>query len=430
MRRKLSWPFVALIVFSFTVGAVWGFKLIRDRKAEEGRLESEAKLRILAPPGIFSHELLVEFQRREKIEVELSTETFPASLLRRALKSAPGQYDAAIVFHHQVSALRAERKLASLYDNRVKFPISIAPDFRKLPNDRNLMDTAPLLWGLLGTATKKEFEKLKPHAAFWPSALIGLEDQNIQPNAFATKLQPVLGDLDGLEGRMKKGLGAFSEAPTVPLIVSHASLAFSPLKEAGLTYEPLRIGNMPYYPMWILTVAALGEGDLERTRKFVKFLLEPAQNIALVQTARSGASTLRDQPELAVLPKNLQASFFRTFPIDQIMLERDERVRAADEVLEQMVLGAGAKIVKSVESIRPTPTSTPVVSTAPSATPVAAAVVAPVIKRKKTPPPPPVETSGDEVSEATPEASQPPVDTAPAIQPAPTEPSEELPHDD
>lgn len=429
MRRKLSWPFVGLIVFSFTVGAVWGFKLIRDRKAEEGRLESEAKLRILAPPGIFSPDLLLEFQRREKIEVEVSIETFPASLLRRALKSAPGQYDAAIVFHYQVSALRAERKLASLYDNRVKFPISIAPDFRKLPNDRNLMDTAPLLWGLLGNATKKEFEKLKPQAAFWPSPLIGLEEANIQPNAFATKLLPMLGDLDGLEGRMKKGLGAFGEAPLGPLIVSHASLAFSPLKEAGMTFEPLQIGIMVHYPMWILTVAALSEGDLERTRKFVKFLLEPAQNIALVQTVRAGASTLRDQPELAVLPKNLQASFFRTFPIDQILLERDERIRSADEVLEQMVLGAGAKIAKSVEPVRPLPVNTPAVSMPPSAVPVSAAVVAPVVKRNKPPPPAPVETSGDEEGEIK-EAGPPPVETAPTVQPEPTAPSEELPRDD
>lgn len=412
MRSKLSWPFVALIVFAFAVGVGWGFKLIRNRAVEEGRLEAEAKLRILAPPGIFSRDLLLEFQRREKIEVEVSNETFPASLLRRALKSAPGQYDAAVVFHYQVSALRAERKLASLYDTRVKFPIAIAPDFRKLPNDRNLMDTAPLLWGLIGTATKKEFSG-KPQIAFWPSTLIGLEDLAMQPNAFVIKLQPMLGNLNQLEARMKIGLG-YSENPTGPIVVSHSSLEFSPLKEAGLSFEALRSGSHDYYPMWILTVAALSEGDVERTRKLVKFLLEPSQNVALIQNARVGASTLRDQSELAVLPPSLQASYFRKFPIDQILLERDERIRSVDEVLEQMVLGAGAKIVKSVEPLH-----------LASGTP--APPIAPPAKRKKPVATPPPESSGDEETDESDANAQAPIQ--PAIQ-APTAPSEESPHDD
>lgn len=429
MRRKLSWPFISLIAFSFVAGATWGVKLIRDRTKEEGRLESEAKLRILAPPGIFSKELLNEFQRREKIEVELSVETFPASLLRRALKSAPGTYDAALVFHYQVSALRGERKLATLYDTRAKFPTTIAPDFRKLPNDRNLMDTAPLLWGLLGQASKKEFEHMKLQLAFWPSTLIGLEDSAVQPNAFAMKMQLLLGSLDALENHMKKGAGSFAEsAPTGPIVVSHGSLSFSPLKESGLIFEPLRVGTHEYYPMWILTLAALGDGDLERTRKFVKFLLEPAQNIALVQTTRTAASTLREQSELAVLPKALQASYFRAFSIDKILLERDERIRSADEVLEQMVLGAGAKIVKSVEPIK-------TAATIGQATPPPKLAASP---KKKNAGAKPIEASGDEeVSEGSGDSDVvPPGDSvapsapaAPANPPA-TEPSADLPHDD
>lgn len=418
MRRKLPWPFIVVIISSFLFGALWGWKLIRDRAAEEGRLESEAKLRILAPPGLLSHELLVEFQRREKIEIDLSVETFPASLLRRALKSAPGQYDAVFLFHHQVSALRTERKLTSLYDSRVKFPTSIAPDFRKLPNDRNLMDTAPLLWGLLGVASKKELENSKTQIAFWPAPLIGLEDIGVQPGVFASKLQPMLGSFENLEKHMKMGLGGFNEVATTSLLVSHGSLAFSPLKESGLQFGPLRdhVTHEEYYPLWILTIAALSEGDIERTRKFVRFLLEPRQNITLVQNARSGATTLRAQEGLESLPKPLQASYFRQFPINKILVERDERVRSADDVLEQMVLGASLKVPKPNEATKPTATSD--VEEAPVAK----------VKRKSKPTPEP--SSDDEVEE---EAMKPAgASEAPGTPSggAPTAPSEERPHDD
>ena len=437
MRRKFSWPFVALITFSFAIGAFFGLKLLRDRAKAEGRLESEAKLRILAPPGIFSKEILTEFQRREKIEVELSTETFPASLLRRALKSPPGTYDAVLVFHYQVSALRSERKLAGLYDTKVKFPTSIAPDFRKLPNDRNLMDTAPLLWGLLGTATKKEFERGKMRVGFWPSLLIGLEDSAVLSNVFAMKMQPALGSFESLEEEMKKGLGGFTVPPSVPALISHGSLSFSPLKESGLSFEPLhetRAGGREIYPMWILTLVALNEGDLDRTRRFVKFLLDPAQNTALIQHVRAAASTLRDQNELEVLPKELRPAYLRNFSLDKISLERDERVRGADEVLEQLVLGAGAKISKSIEPVK-TPSSE-----LHSAVHLADHLVAdrPIDRRaersvakKKVAPVKPVETSGDEESDDASVDLSPPAaaDAAPPTLPV-TAPSEDSAHVD
>lgn len=411
MRSKLPWPFIIVILCSFIFGAAWGWKLLRNRASEEGRLESEARLRVLAPPGILSHELLVEFQRREKIEVELSVETFPGSLLRRALKSAPGQYDLVLAFHHQVSALRAERKLSPLFDNRVKFPTNIAPDFRKLPNDRNLMDTAPLLWGVLGQATSKEFELMKPKAAFWPSFLIGLEDGETTANAFANKIQPILGGFDQVETQLKKGPGGFTEAPKTPVIVSHASLAFSPFKEMNLRFEPLKVRDREYYPLWILTAVGIADGDIERARKFVRFLLEPAQNIALVQTARVGATTLREQPGLEVLPRNLQAAFFRTFSIDKISVERDERVRNADDVLEQMTLGANLKVAA------PSP-HTRAIEVAPQVG---------IARSKKKPKPTPAPASGDDAQDTVEEAAPP---AAAEPNGAATAPSEQQPLDD
>ena len=412
MRRKLSWPFFIVIFCSFSLGAIWGWKLIRDRAAVEGRLEAEAKIRILAPPGIFTREILVEFQRREKIEVELTTEIFPASLLRRALKSTPGQYDLILVYHHQVTALRVERKLTSLYDSRVKFPTSIAPDFRKLPNDRNLMDTAPLLWGVMGRASKKEIDAAKPKAAFWPSFLIGLEDLNVTPAAFVAKLHTTTGGLAGLEGTMKRGPGGFTDAADSPLIISHGSLAFSPLKELNLQFEPLKAGDHEFYPMWILTAVAMADGDLERSRKFVRFLFEPAQNVALVQSSRVGATTLREQEGLESIPANLQAAHFRTFPIDKILLERDERIRLADELLEQTLLGAAIKVVKVPEVTKPV---------------AEIAVATPRPKPKPKPTPEPSEDAAESMSELNDEAAG---SAAESPAQTPTAPSESIPHDD
>ncbi|CAN5525858.1 hypothetical protein BH10BDE1_BH10BDE1_15030 [soil metagenome] len=396
MRSKLPWPIIIIIICSFIFGAAWGWKLLRDRAFEEGRLEAESRLRVLAPAGILSHEMLVEFQRREKIEVELSTETFPGSLLRRALKSAPGQYDLLLVFHHQVSALRAERKLSALFDNRVKFPTNIAPDFRKLPNDRNLMDTAPLLWGVLGLASKKELDTQKPTVAFWPSFMIGLEDPELSVNAFATKIQPMLGGFDHFEAQLKKGPGGFSEVPISPVVVSHASLAFSPYKEMNLQFAPLKSRDREAYPLWILTAVGVADGDIDRARKFVRFLLEPAQSLALVQTARVGATTLREQPGLETLPKELQASYFRTFPIDKISVERDERVRNADDVLEQMANGANLKAAPTSAHTRPIAGTQAIGPAAPVVKP---AVKATARKAKPTP------SRGDEEQEGSEEVA-------------------------
>ncbi len=426
MRRKLPWPFIIVIFFSFSLGAIWGWKLLRDRAAEEGRLEADAKLRILAPPGLFTREILVEFQRREKIEVELSTETFPASLLRRALKSTPGQYDLIVLFHHQVSALRVERKLTSLYDSRVKFPTSIAPDFRKLPNDRNLMDTAPLLWGVLGRASKKEVDAAKLKVGFWPTFMIGLEDITIPPATFVSKLQGATAGFVGLEDLMKRGPGGFNELVDSPLLISHGSLAFSPLKEANLHFDPIRMDpirngsnqDQEFYPMWILTAAAMADGDLEGARKFVRFLFEPAQNIALVQASRVGATTLREQEGLETLPKNLQASHFRTFPIDKILLERDERVRLADEILEQALLGATLKIVKPTDTPKPQ---------ALAGGDVVQATPRPKPKPKPTPTPEPTEPSEGDLDSS---GDGPSEGGTAAPSGGSTEPSESKPHDD
>lgn len=397
MQRKWHWPFITVILTSFLLGAVWGVKLIRDRAAEEGRLEADAVLNILAPTGFLPKELLIEFQKRERIQVIVHEESFPSALLRRALKASPGQYDAAIVFHYQVSALRNERRMISLYDSRVKFPTNIAPDFRKLPDDRNLMDTAPLQWGLLGTAgtQKEEVSNAKTTAmrfGFWPSILIGGEATDTPTQNFVTTLQASLEDLRPSEP--KSGLTYFLNSkladvelalqPPSSIVVSHGSLAFPPLKEMNLELRPFKSSGQnanlnSSYMLWILTAVAMADGDLERNRKLVRFLLDPVQNLKLVQNAKAGATTLRYQDGFDRLPPALQSSYFRKFPLDKIRIERDERVRQADDLLEQSVLGAAitSKPVAVVETKpSPKPTAKPVAESTPR--PITKSVAKPI----------------------------------------------------
>lgn len=443
MQRKWHWPFITVILTSFLLGAIWGVKMIRDRAAEEGRLEADAVLNILAPTGFLPKELLIEFQKRERIQVILHEESFPSALLRRALKASPGQYDAAIVFHHQVSALRNERRMISLYDSRVKFPTNIAPDFRKLPDDRNLMDTAPLQWGLLGTAgkQKEDVSGTKITAirfGFWPSILIGGEATDVPTQNFVTALHASIEDLR--PGSPKAGLTYFLNSkiaevelallPPSSIAVSHGSLVFPPLKDLNLELRPFKSGSPnatlnSSYMLWILTAVAMADGDLERNRKLVRFLLDPVQNLKLVQHAKAGATTLRYQEGFDRLPPALQSSYFRKFPLDKIRIERDERVRQADDLLEQSVLGAAIAnkpVAKPVVEATPKPMTksiTPPTAAAPKPPPAKPTEVKPTpAKVENTPEPEAVEADSPSVSESDSEES------------SATEPSEEpLPAD-
>lgn len=281
------------------------------------------------------------------------------------------------------------------------------------------MDTAPLLWGLIGLGVPAG-NTAKPKLAFWPSFLIGLDDMSVAPPTFVAKVQAQLGGLQEIEDLMKQGPGGYKGPPTTPIIVSHGSLAFSPLKEAALKFEGLKLADHEVYPLWILTATALADGNVERSRKLIRFLLEPKNNLALVQASRVGATTLREQDGLETLPESLQASYFRKFPIDKILIERDERVRLADEVLEQAALGASIKVAKPVETPKPkmAPPGAPGSDEAPAV--AATPRPKPVAKPKPTPPPEDVHEEESDVVEG----------AAPAAAGDVTAPSESQPHDD
>jgi hypothetical protein len=431
MQRKWHWPLVTVILSSFLLGTIWGVKMIRDRAEKEGRLEADSVLNLLAPNGFLPKEMLLEFQRRERIQVILHEELFPSALLRRALKASPGQFDVAIVFHHQVSALRNERRMLSLYDSRVKFPTNIAPDFRKLPDDRNLMDTAPLQWGLMGIVGKQRDETSSPKISaerlgFWPAIMIGGEVSDVTAQSFVAGLQPSIEDLSpkkaGLTYFLSSDASEVERATHAPsaIAISHGSLAFPPLKELNLELRPIRPSNSTdlkneSYMLWILTAVAMADGDLERSRKLIRFFLDPVQNLKLVQHTKAGATTLRYQEGFGRLPDSLQSSYFRRFPLDKIRIERDERVRQVDDLLEQTILGAAIQ-VKEVSKPTPHPIE-PVKVAKPIIPPPAVVTQPPVIKPE---PPMASEAKVEESNEVDVDTQSAPI-TEPSEEPLPAD---------
>lgn len=352
MSRK--WPYIVVILVSFLFGSLWGWRLIQKRNEQEGRFSPENQLKILAPANLISDSLIQEFQQREKIAVQVTSESSPATLLRKLVKSAPGQFDAAFVFHHQIPSLRVERKLTNLFDSRNRFPTVIAPDFRKLPDDRNLMETAPLMWGVIGVATKKQSNTLPSlweqnrydtHRAaigVWPSWATLFLPPEAAPPELARKFQSILSLRDQFFG-----LGATANAVNVKeltqIIISHGQMEEPEFKTKDGEWTFGSLSSDGRFPLWILTLVAVssetGTENLEPVRKWMRFLMEPAIAKQWILKSHGGATTLKSLED-SDLPAALKASYLRHFPVHDIKLDRDERVRQADEVLEQTMAGA------------------------------------------------------------------------------------------
>ncbi len=393
-----SWPFIIVVLLSFGLGSFWGWRLIQERNEAEGRFIADSHFRLLAPAGLIPNAIVREFEKQERVAVELTSEPSPATLLRKLLKSAPGQFDSAMIFHHQLPSVRTERKLQSLYDSRNRFPIVIAPDFRKLTEDRNLMETAPLLWGFIGLASRKtatparevlslaRWDGKHMTIGIWPSWLTAyLPSPETLPIELIRKISPALHN-------QKSFFETTISSDTNLVVLTHGQMSQEPFQKEW-SFASLDHG----YPLWILTSIAVADGNTEMARKWLHFLLEPAVSRELTMKSRGGASTLRTMEE-ADIPKELKPSYLRSVPIQDVLLDRDERIRQADDLIEQTLAGAqlGA----------PTPTPAP-------------AAPKPVVSRKK-PVNAPIETSGDASGDA---------EEAPS-RPSATAPSEEQSHAD
>lgn len=391
-----SWPFIIVVLLSFGLGSFWGWRLIQERNETEGRFIADSHFRLLAPAGLIPDSIIREFEKQERVAVELTSEPSPATLLRKLLKSAPGQFDSAMIFHHQLPSVRTERKLQSLYDSRNRFPIVIAPDFRKLTEDRNLMETAPLLWGFIGLASRKtatpptreilsqsRWDGKHMTIGVWPSWLTAyLPSPETLPIELVRKISPSL--------RNQKSFFETTVTDETNLaVLTHGQMNQEPFQK-DWSFTSLDHG----YPLWILTSIAVADGNTELARKWLHFLLEPTVSREFTIKSRGGASTLRTMEE-ADIPKELKPSYLRSIPIQDVLLDRDERIRQADDLIEQTLAGA--------QLSAPTPTPLPI---APK----------PVVSRKK-PATAPIETSAktsEHASGQSEEASPPPSATAPS----------------
>lgn len=411
-----SWPFFIVILLSFGLGSFWGWRLIKEKNQAEGRFVADERFRLLIPAGLVPNSLIRDFEKQANVSVELTVESSPATLLRKLLKSVPGQFDGAMIFHHQLPSLRTERKLQSLYDGRYRFPTVIAPDFRRLTDDRNLTETAPLLWGLIGVARRGATTKpltltSQPnwdakHIAVrvWPSWLTAyLPSPESLPVELVRRFGPTLHNQTSF-------FEATVTEETDTAIVTHGQMLLPPFNKDWTLVSYDR-----GYPLWILTFVAVADGNTEVAQKWLRFLLEPAVARELTLKSRGGASTLRSLEE-SDLPKELKPSYLRSIPIQDVLLDRDERIRQADELIEQSLAGARLN---------------PVLAAAPAAQQEIPAKV--IAKRKPTPAKaaeaagPSVVQAGDSAVKATSDAATPAVPNAasPIIPPSATVPSGE-----
>jgi hypothetical protein len=283
------WPLILVIGASFLFGSGYGIYLVQKREAELGRRPVETQLKIIAPPQFLdlNGPAFYNFKTRIRSEVGLDLQIESAEtnlqLLLKALRSAPGTYDAALLFHYQLRPLRHERRLDPLFagpsasgqqrTGLARSPIVIAPDFRILPDGRDLRTGLPLFWGFL------EVQSAAP-VPLWATSL-------------------------------SKGL---------------SSTSITNLKDQKRT-------------LWVLSLVALEGGQWEGVRKLTKALVDesPSLLVALVQ-ASPGRSTFRwsedkkrEIEDLEKWNKDFDPAAFRSVSLLELEMPSDEVLQAFDE---------------------------------------------------------------------------------------------------
>ena len=297
------WPLILVIGASFLFGAVYGIYLVRNREAELGRGPVETKLKIITPPQFIDinspgfHNFKTRIRRDLGLDLEIEVAESNLQLLLKALRSAPGTYDAGLLFHYQIRPLRHERRLDPLFlipgsssdHQRIglsKQPSIVAPDFRILPEGRDLRTALPLFWGFL------EAEKSGP-GAVWATS-------------------------------MSKAIG---KDPATPSSATRRTL-------------------------WVASLVAIEGGQWEAVRELSKALLgeSPSLMFSLVQ-ASPGRSTLRwpdeskrDLEDLERWNKEFDPSAFRDASLLDLEMPSDEVLQALDENREPSKLGREASI--------------------------------------------------------------------------------------
>ncbi|HRK07345.1 MAG TPA: hypothetical protein PLZ57_06215 [Pseudobdellovibrionaceae bacterium] len=143
---------------------------MQKREAELGRGPVETQLKLIAPPQFLDltspafHNFKTRLRTESGIDLQIESAESNLQLLLKALRSAPGTYDAALLFHYQLRPLRHERRLDPLFAGAqasqsqqrtglARPPIVVAPDFRILPDGRDLRTGLPLFWGFLDGAS-------------------------------------------------------------------------------------------------------------------------------------------------------------------------------------------------------------------------------------------------------------------------------------
>lgn len=165
-----KWPLILVIGASFLFGSGYGVFLVQKREAELGRGPVETQLKLIAPPQFLDltspafHNFKTKLRAEAGIDLQVESAESNLQLLLKALRSAPGTYDAALLFHYQLRPMRHERRIDPLFagpqvsqtqqrTGLARPPTVVAPDFRILPDGRDLRTGLPLFWGFIDGAS-------------------------------------------------------------------------------------------------------------------------------------------------------------------------------------------------------------------------------------------------------------------------------------
>lgn len=346
---KWRWPLIVVTSTSFALGILFGYQQIKQQKEELGQVEIKNQLKILAPAGLVPIELIKDFARREKIQIVLHEESNPPRLLRRLSKSAPSEFDAAFLFHHQIQMAKVDRKLTNLFDSRFRFPSVISPDFRILPDDRNLMESAPLFWGLIGLATpEKPTSTDKFTIGFWPGFAVAATTNEASLfetlNPWKLSMDLFINQRDWQVSFFRK---EFDEPMVMPTLLSHPQfLHFKKTQEQQVNFSPLNSGK---YALWVLSLAAIQDGQTDVVQRFAKYLFEPEVTSQLLSLIPFAASTLKSIESTSLQPE-LKPSYFRKFSMQEVSVAKDDRVRELDEMIEKTLGGVPLISKKETET--------------------------------------------------------------------------------
>lgn len=296
--RSLRAPLILVLISSFVFGSYWGVRIMNRKKAREGLLRAAHVVKVLAPSGLISPNLLAQFQTTnlDSDSVQLTFAGQGDELLAQIAKIQP---DLVFFFSFQRAVVqRAPGGLTDFAgDNRGKALMGkIAADFLDLAKT----DSVSLLWNFFAFVWRKNDPSV-PARPTWDD-FVQLQSKLSLVNQAGNAWLPLSG---------RKVL--FEDHSVVQL--GHAEMAYPPFNQGRwqIAVPEGKKGVLVQIEVSLLKNAA----EPEAAHRLINFLLEAKTGLKWCAHTRY-ASTSRAVENSEADPR-LKPSFLRQLPLIEIM---------------------------------------------------------------------------------------------------------------